>query len=106
MSGVGQLKNGFPDNLTGRPRAEENSLVAVGRHYGELLDYEEIQSLTLNLLAGSVKRTTVKLSVTRQDVIRTTSSRPPNPARGRTHPHSPSRPGGPAREPARRSIDH
>ena len=38
MSGVGQLKNGLSDNLTGRLGAEADGLVAVGRDDGKLLD--------------------------------------------------------------------
>ena len=51
MSGVGQLKNGLSDNLTGRLGAEADGFVEGGRDDGELLDDEEIQSLTLNFLA-------------------------------------------------------
>ena len=52
MRSVGQLKNGLSDNLASRLGAEADGLVAVGGDDGELLDDEEIQSLTLNFLAG------------------------------------------------------
>ena len=51
MTGVGQLKNSLSDNLAGRLRAEVDGSETVKRDDGELLDDEEIQSLTFNFLA-------------------------------------------------------
>ena len=54
MRGVGQLKNGLSDNLTGRLGAEADGLVAVGRDDGKLLDCVPSEMRALNLLTSNI----------------------------------------------------